>query len=315
MSEAFDQGLVPLALRVVRGFSTCEGEGVVVAVRDPSTRSPGQFRVPTRPAGAFAPGSAERALAALLREREAQGHRDGTVLFELHGPGDLHWVAEAISWLRRYGRQVVLRTHRVLPRPVVEAAREAGARVLLRIASFDPVIGEALLGPTADPAARLLLGAQHLRARDIAVGVLVAPLMPVVHRDDELEGLCRHIAAADLRHVSFAIGGWSPARHRALTAVLPFGAATGLARAFEIFDVDTAEPSRQVRLGLRAASLLQQQARRIAEDAGLTVQGCGCEAQCHLSARGGVDAEDGAGEARLPAFRSLIAPGLFELVG
>ena len=317
MGGASQTGLVPLALRVVRGFDPCEGGGVVLGVRTASARSTGGFRsssgpglgsgpVPT-PAPAVAEGSAARGLAALLGEREADGHRDHAVVLELHDAGDLGWVAEAISWLAAHGRRVLLRTDRVLPRDAVEAARDAGASVLLRIASFDPELQAALLGPSADAAARLLLSAQHLRAQGVAVGVLVAPLMPVVHRDEQLEVLCRHIAAADVQHVSFAIGGWSVARHRILSAVLPFGGATALARAFEIFDLDSIDPAERRRPSQRVATLLQRQARRIAEDAGLRVEVCGCEAHCHL--RG--DSSRSSGTAMQP-FRSLLAPGLFE---
>jgi|GEM_PF-2004287 len=304
MGEASQSGLVPLSLRVLRGFSTCQGQGVVLGVRGASPRSPGGFSgsgaaatASTTTGGRVAPGSAAGALAALLSEREAEGHRDLSVVLELHGAGDLHWVAEAISWLARHGRRAVVRTDRVLPRAVVEAARVSGASVVLRIAGFDPAVQAGLLGPAADAPARLLLGAQHLRAQSVPVGVLVAPIMPVLHRDTELESLCRHIAAADLTDVSFAVGGWSQARHRAIEASLPFGGATAMARAYKIFEPESVVG--KIQLGVREATLLLRQARRIAEHNGLSVGGCGCDAQCNL------------GPAPTEPFRSLLARDLF----
>ncbi len=304
MSGASQPGVVPLALRVIRGFSTCDGHGVVLGLRGSSARSSAGFSPAGSPvpvaAPDVAPGSASRTLAALLSEREAEGHRDLAVVLELHGAGDLQWVAEAISWLRGHGRRVVVRTDRVLPRAVVEAARDHGAAVVLRIASFDPAVQCALLGSSADATARLLLGAQHLRAQGVPVAVLIAPLMPVVHRDEVLASLVRHIAAADLRYVSFAIGGWSPARHRAVAPLLPPGSGSALARAYRVIEPEAVDlaPAR-AQLGLREASLLQRQAERIAEDAGLTITGCSCDAHCHLAPAGA------------PTFRSLLAPDLF----
>ncbi len=157
-----------------------------------------------------------------------------------------------------------------------------------------------MLGRDADTAARLLLGAQHLRAQSVRVGVLLAPLMPVVHRDEVLESLTRNICAADVGELSLAVGGWSAARHQALAPWLPTGGATALARAYGVFEPEAAVG--RIRLGLREATLLQRQARRIAEHAGLSVGGCGCDAQCDL-----------ASEPHEP-FRSLLAPELFAAV-
>lgn len=301
MSRAFDQGLVPLSLCIVRGFSTCEAEGVVLGVRSATTRYSGGFSRRRTGSAPVEEGSAARGLAALLAEREADGHRDVAVVLELHGAGDLHWVAEAISWLAGHGRRSVVRTDRVLPRAAVEAARDAGAVVQLRVASFDPRIQAALLGPEADTAARLLLGAQHLRAQSVRVAVLLAPLMPVVHRDEALGSLMRHICAADVSDLSFAVGGWSAARHQALAPLLPKGGATALARTYGVFEPESAVGKH--RLGVRDAILLERQTRRIAEHAGLRVGGCGCDARCDV----------GRNQASGPVepFRSLLAPDLF----
>ena len=226
------------------------------------------------------------------------------VVLELHGAGDLRWVGEAISWLARHGRRIVLRTDRVLPRAVVEAAREAGRRVgvavVLRIASDDPAMQAALLGSGADAAARLLLGAQHLRAQGLEVAVLVAPLMPVVHLDDALAALMRNISASDIHDVSFAVGGWSVARHLAVAPLLHSGGGAAFARAYGVYAVESAVGKR--RLDARQATLLHRQARRIAEDAGLTVGGCGCDAQCTL------------GPEHAVPYVSLLAPELFSAV-
>lgn len=298
MSRASNSSFVPLALDVIRGFSACEDQGVVVGLRGSSARSQGGFSVSR---GGVLPGSAASALAALLREREAEGHRDTSVVLELGGRahgGDLRWVGEAISWLSRYGRRGIVRTDRILPRSAVEAARDAGSSVVLRVASLGPAVQSALLGTAADSASRLLLGAQHLRAQGVPVAALIAPLMPVVHRDADLEALARSIAAADLGFVSFAVGGWSLERHRALAACLPRGDASGVARAFRVYDPDATVG--RVRLGAREATLLHRQAVRIAEDAALTVGGCGCDAHCHLASR------------PVAPFRSLLAPDLFQ---
>jgi len=301
MSGAPRQGLVPLALRLIRGFSTCDGQGVVLGLRHSSACSSEGFPASAPSSASLLPGSVVGSLVSLLSEREAAGHRDHAVVLELNGAGDLHWVAEAISWLAGHGRRIVLRTDRVLPRGVVEAAREAsrqvGLAVVLRIASYDPHVQAALLGPSADAAARLLLGAQHLRAQGLEVAVLVAPLMPVVHLDEDLAALMRNIAAADIRDVSFAIGGWSLVRHRAVAPHLHSGGGAALARAYGVYEVESAMGKRQ--LDVRRATLLQRQARRIAEDAGLTVGGCGCDAQCRPGTEHAVP------------FVSLLAPDLF----
>ncbi|MCR9161739.1 MAG: hypothetical protein ACE37F_36205 [Nannocystaceae bacterium] len=302
MGEASKSAFVPLALRVIRGFSTCEGQGVVVGLRGSSVRSKGAFSCSG--AGAL-PGSATSALASLLREREAEGHRDHAVVLELGGGepgGDLRWVGEAISWLGRHGRRGIVRTDRVLPRAVVEAARDAGAAVVLRVASLDPSVQSALLGPAADSAPRLLLGAQHLRAQGVPVAVLIAPLLPVLHRDAELEGLARSIAAADLEHVAFAVGGWSLERHRALAAVLPSSDVAGIARAFRVYE--PGDVVGRVRLGAREATLLHRHAVRVAHGVSLTVGGCGCDAQCTL-------APSSAAPSSATPFQSLLAPDLF----
>ncbi len=302
MGEAFHSGFVPLALKVIRGVPTCEGQGVVIGFRGSSSRFEGGFSATSTSlrAGTL-PGSAASALAAILREREAEGHRDAAVVLELGGGeagGDLRWVGEAISWLSRYGRRGIVRTDRILPRSAVEAARDAGTSVVLRIATLDPAAQSALLGHAADSASRLLLGAQHLRAQGVPVAALIAPLMPVLHRDAELAALARSIAAADLEHVSFAIGGWSQARHQALAACLPSSDVSGVARAFRVYEPENV--AGQLRLGPREATLLHRQAVRIAEDTGLTVGGCGCGAHCHLAA------------SPTSPFQSLLAPDLFQ---
>ena len=63
MGEAFQSGFVPLALRVIRGFSTDEGLGVVIGLRGSSARSECGFSAAK---GGTLPGSASSGLAALL---------------------------------------------------------------------------------------------------------------------------------------------------------------------------------------------------------------------------------------------------------
>ncbi|MEM6290939.1 MAG: hypothetical protein AAGA54_06720 [Myxococcota bacterium] len=300
MSEAVTTGHMPLPLRALRQVQTCGGPALVVGLRAPSAEHHGSSTAP-RTAASWAPGAAERALAALLGEREADGARDATVVLRVGTEGNLSWLAGAISWLAGHGRRAIVRTSRVLPRAVTDAARRDGAAVHLQVASFDPAMQRALLGAHTDAPARLLLAAQHLRAQAVPVSVLVGPLLPVVHADASLSSVCRHIAAADLQDVSFGVGRWSVARHDAITPLLPSGSATALARVFQIFDPHAVEGS--VALPPREASLLHRQACRIAQDAGLRVDHCGCTMHCHAQ------------PATAQPYRGLLANDLFAGVG
>ncbi len=301
MSEAVTTGHIPLPLRALRQVPTCSGPALVVGLRTPSTEHHGPSAGSPGPAMSWAPGAAERALAALLSEREADGARDATVVLRVGTEGDLGWLAGAISWLAGHGRRAIVRTPRVLPRAVAEAARRDGAAVHLQVASFDPAMQRALLGANADAPARLLLSAQHLRAQTVPVSVLVGPLLPVVHADASLSSVCRHIAAADLRDVSFGVGRWSARRHASVTSLLPSGGATALARVFQIFEPEATEGS--VALPPREASLLHRQACRVAQDAGLRVDHCGCTMHCHAQ------------PATAQPYRGLLASDLFAGVG
>ncbi len=253
-----------------------------------------------------APEQVRLALAAVLSEREAQGRRDEVVVLRVpsaaSSPSDASWIGEAISWLGSLGRRAVVRTARVLPRSVVVAAREGRASVVLQLASRDEGVQRALLGPKSDAASRLLLQAQHLRALDVPVSVLLAPLLPTLHTGGALEGLCRHVAAADLRDVSLALGRWSDVRQAALADVLPGSRVAAIARAFGVFDAGVPGGA-SVPLAHRDAVALHHQARRIAIAAGLQVDECGCAANCRA-----------AGSPQQP-FRSLLGTDLFAGVG
>lgn len=275
----------------VHAFRACHGLAVVVARG--STRVPGDDE------------DVGLALGATLGEREARGEPARTVVLRLTARDDATWARPAVEWLAERGRRVLVRSSVVLGRELVQSVRRWGVTAVLELAHPRPAHQQALVGPTAEPAAALLLHAQHLRTLDIEVAVHMGPLLPVVHDQQvEIVGLARHIAAADIRDVHLAVGRLTPARGRALAPVLAHGQAGAMALAFGLDPRDddpwSTLPKQGVRLAPLAAATLRHGVRRHVEEAGLRVDHCGCPAQCHL------DPE------LTPRFVPLLTSDLFE---
>lgn len=275
----------------IHAFDACHGLAVVVG------------RGPVRVPGGD--DDVGLALGAALGEREARGQPARTVVLRLTERDDSAWGRPAVEWLAERGRRVVVRSCVVLGRELVASVRRWGATVMLELAHPRPSHQRALVGPTAEAAAALLLHAQHLRSLDIEVAAHIGPLLPVVHdQQAELVGLARHVAAADIRDVHLAVGRLTPARGRALDEVLPRGQAGALLRAFgrdpREDDPWSSLPPQGARLSPLAAATLRHGVRRSVEQAGLRVDHCGCPAQCHL------DPE------LTPRFVPLLTSDLFE---
>jgi hypothetical protein len=222
--------------------------------------------------------SLELGLAGLIAEHEASGEPVTTVTLRLVRSEDAFWAQAALRWLSAHGRRVVLRTAKVLPKPLVMAARDCGATVVLEMAHSRLEVQRALLSPEADAAPALLLQAQHLRRLGIGVAVQLGPLVAGLHdRPGQIDGLVRHIAAADIHDVHLGVARLTPDRQQALLAVLD---AEG---AFEVqrrYGVTTSTGS--WRLSALAANTLREGARSTVQSEGLVVDGCGCGAHCHL---------------------------------
>ena len=278
-------------LQVVQALRVCGGTGLVIA-RSAHASGP----LPSPAVGL--------ALASLLGEREARGDRARTVVLRLAHRDDAIWAAPALAWLAEHGRRPLLRTAVVLPRPLVTEAATHGATVLLELADARAPVDRALLGPGADPAAALLLHAQHLRALDIEVAAHLGPLMPTMHdRPEVIAPLVGHIVAADIRDAHLVVGRLTGARLDALAAALGWPAAAGIARAFDVVaepDGSLPIPALGARLPHRPHVLLYHEVRRLAESRSLRVDHCGCPAQCHLDPH------------RTPAYRPLLTPDLFD---
>jgi len=245
------------------------------------------------------------ALGATLGEREARGEPARTVVLRLTNRDDVTWARPAVEWLAERGRRVLVRSGVVLGRELVQSVRRWGVTAVLELAHPRPAHQRALVGPTAEPAATLLLHAQHLRSLDIEVAVHMGPLLPVVHDQQvEIVGLARHIAAADIRDVHLAVGRLTPARGRALAEVLAHGQAGAMLRAFgcdpRADDPWSELPREGVRLAPLAAATLHHGVRRHVEQAGLRVDHCGCPAHCHLDPQ------------LTPRFVPLLTSDLFE---
>ncbi len=250
-------------------------------------------RAVTLAPGAMASGVGdELALAGRLAELDAAGDPVRTVSLRVASRDAGAWAERVVPWLAAHGRRVILRSAVVLSRVLVAQARRAGATVVLELAHPQNRVARALLGGESEPAAALLLFAQHLRAVDVEVAVNVAPLLPVVHDERAVEALVRHIIAADLVDGHIAVGRLTAQRWERLAEVLAWERATALARAYGL-DPASGDLERLGSEGLRlppAAELtLRRTVERIAERAGLRVDHCGCPLQCHLDpeTRGG----------------------------
>jgi len=275
----------------IHAFDACHGLAVVVMRGQ--TRTPG------------GEGDVGLALGATLGEREARNQPARTVVLRLTERDDAAWARPAVEWLAERGRRVLIRSGVVLGRELVQSLRRWGVTVVLELAHPRPSYQRALVGPSAEAPAALLLHAQHLRSLDIEVAVHLGPMLPVVHdQGSEIVALARHIAAADIRDVHLAVGRLTPTRAQTLAEVLPRGKVSALLRAFGLDpredDPWSRLPVQGARLSPLAAATLRHGVRRFVEGAGLRIDHCGCPAQCHL------DPE------LTPSFVPLLTSDLFE---
>ena len=283
-------------IQVLHRSPGCEGEIVVIG------RGGEGEGVGTTP---------ELALASALGELEASGARPATVVLRLSRKADAGWAGPAMAWLHQHGRRTLLRSSVALPRGLADGALAAGATVALELAHHRPAIQRALLGPEADPAAALLLQAQHLGARGLGVGAALGPLMPGIHdrerdrerdREDGLAPLLHHVRAADLRHVHVSVARLTAARLRALAGAVDEAAGLAIRRAYGVVETVGEAPG-PWRLGRLAHAALREGARARAREHGLRVDACGCAGFCHL---------DGGGR---PPYTPVLGRGLFEVNG
>lgn len=230
----------------------------------------------------------EFVVASALAEEESAGTDARTVVLRLSGAADTSWSGPAVRWLTAHGRRIVLRTAVVLDRETITACQEAGATVLLELCHPLPQLQRALVSPGADSTSSLLLQAQHLRAREIPVGVHLGPLMPVLHDGPKaLDPLLAHVASARVSSVHLAPGVLSAGRLEALDALDRPEQAEALRRAFGLGP--HVNPTSPVRLGAAEYARLYRMARRAAVRRELEVDRCGCAAHCHLDPMLGLD--------------------------
>ena len=279
-------------IHVLGSFGTCSGQGLLLG-RPPAL------------ADRTGPPVAETSLtlASLLCERDAQCEPAASVVLRIANRDDAAWATEAIPWLLARGRRVIVRTAVVMPRPLVDAAREHDVTVLLELADPRPKLQRALLGAAVDPAAALLLHAQHLRSLGVEVAAQVGPLMPIIHAPGSL---LAHVVAADLGDAHLSVARLSPMRFAALAEAVPWAQASAVARAFEVGTGPTGEPlvpATGARLPAVTHFALYHEARRRAESLGIRVDHCGCPAQCHLA------------RTQVGDYVALTTPDLFSDVG
>lgn len=236
-----------------------------------------------------AEGALESKLSAILAERESRGSRVPVVTLLVRDRADAPWVERAVRWLGLRGRRVVVRTRVVLDREVVDAlvvARDqAGAVVELELAHHKPAIQRALLGDRADPAAALLLQAQHLETLEIPVVARLAPLLPGIH--DQPNGfatLVRNVVAADVCRVVVEAGKLHSEQLRRLVGVtgeLTVAGCLELARAFSVdamvllsgADLPAEQRDAVFKLKPRRARVLEHGFAKLAADAGAQPMG------------------------------------------
>jgi hypothetical protein len=257
-------------IETLHAFTACSGRTLVLG---PAASGAGSDDVPL-------------ALATALGEREAAGEPVRVVVLRLSQRDDAAWAAAALSWLQDHGRRGLIRTPVVLSEELVEIACRFGSTVLLELAHAKAAMQAALVGPSSDSAATLLLHAQHLRGAGLEVAAVIAPIMPVIHeRDADVVTLVRHIVAADLRDAHLSVGRLSFGRLRARERLLSRTQRSSLLRAFDLdplADVAIAAGASAKRIAPIAAATLYHSVRRFAQSEGLRVDACGCPAQCHL---------------------------------
>jgi len=265
-------------LQVHHRSLACEGHAVLVGA------------AASRPGDGDAP---ELSLAGLLGEAEAAGLRPATVTLRITSREDLSWARPALRWLHAHGRRVLLRSGIALPRGFADEAWALGLTLVLEIAHHRPELQRALLGPSADPAATLLLHAQHLVQRGIGVGVHLGPLIAGLHdQPAQLTPLLHHIRAADLSQIHLSVGRLSPARAEALRRALDAGVFLAIRRAY----------SDREQLPRLAHTALHEGIKRLVREQGLRIDPCGCASFCQL--------DGGARPAYVPVLASELFPGL-----
>jgi hypothetical protein len=265
-------------IAVLQRFTACSGRAVVIGVRGADVDR------------GFTDEHVELSLAAMLGPHDEAGQRVPLVVLRLDHRDDAQWARTAVHWLCARGRRVVLRTSVVMHGDLVAEALAWGCTILLELAAPDPELQRALLGPGADTVAALLLHAQHLRARGLDVAVQVGPVLPGIHdRQEVMESLWRHIAAADIRDAHVSVGHLSASRLAALEATLEPGRVSAIARSYglgmsppEEDDTPLLVPRGGARLDRLTATHLFHAVRRMAEGVGIRIDRCGCRAQCHL---------------------------------
>ncbi|PRP90467.1 hypothetical protein ENSA5_64810 [Enhygromyxa salina] len=250
----------------------------------------------------------EIVLSELLAERESRGSRVPVVSLLMRGREDAEWIERAVRWLSLRGRRVIVRTRVVMPRPVVTALHQAhgcedgcegrrggGAVVELELAHHKPAIQRALLGQQADPAAALLLQAQHLETLEIPVVARLGPLMPGIHdQGNGFTPLLRNVEAADVSRIVLQIGQLHPQQIRALVDCQRELTAAGvleLARAYGVSamtmlggtELPADEDGVVHKLKSRRAQAFTHGLERLVTDAGLELPGCGCQSHCELT--------------------------------
>lgn len=284
---------MPTPLHSTAAFRACEGLALVVA------------------RGAAQPGDDPDIgleLAATVGEREARGDEVRAVVLRMGRREESTWVRGALQWLAERGRRVVVRTSVRLSRELEQTARRYGATIMLELAHRKPAVQAALLGGDAEPAAALLLHAQHLRRIGLEVAVQLGPLLPVIHDDrEDTLALIRHIAIADIRDAHLQVGRLTQRRFEALRSAIPSDRVAGIIRAYgRSVTPGTAHleiPRGGLRLAPLPAAALYHAVRMDAEGEGLRIDHCGCRAQCHLD------------PGLLPDYAPLTAPDLFADAG
>ncbi|MEZ4450736.1 MAG: hypothetical protein R3B09_14740 [Nannocystaceae bacterium] len=231
--------------------------------------------------GGHPEGDPDLALASLVGEAESAGVQVVVVTLRMGSHDDAEWIAAGLRWLHAHGRRPLLRTAVVLPRSLAALAWETRATVVLELAHHRPELQRALVGPEADPAATLLLQAQHLAQLGVPTMVHLGPLLPTIHdQRQHLEPLLHHIRAAELRDLHLSVGRLSPGREQALRATLSEGAMHALRRAYG------GEDGARERLSRLGHVALIEGVRSVAHELGIRVDACGCAAACHLDGGG-----------------------------